>query len=216
MIDFFSKIWRLLKTVAVVIPIFIFIVFLDGLFDGFLSSTLGVAVFLSLAVSIINWVGVDLLNFSFMKNVLGRFFRRSFYFIAWIVAAFLQIGILSSIEGNGIAGNLKLFSGNGIIVDAFILVGAFAPHVIMYFNYVASLSEYPEDSNLWYSVPISLVLGGIIGLAVAIIFAIFPGLKSVAMWLIPVLSNGAIIVLMIVKRALPFTDTHESEFNDYF
>ena len=216
MIDFFAKIWRLLKMVAVVIPIFIFIVFFDGFFDGFLTSTIGVAVFLSLAVAIINWVAVDFLNFSFMKNVAGRFFRRSFYFIAWIVAVFLQIGILSSIEGKGIAGNLKLFSGNGIIVDAFILIGAFAPHVIMYFNYVASLSEYPEDSNLWYSVPVSLIFGGIIGLIVAIISAIFPEFKNVAMWLIPILSNGSIIVLMIVKRALPFTDIYESKFNDYF
>ncbi len=216
MIDFFAKIWRLLKMVAVVIPIFIFIVFFDGFFDGFLTPTIGVAVFLSLAVAIINWIAVDFLNFSFMKNVLGRFFRRSFYFIAWIVAAFLQIGVLSSIEGNGFASNLKLFSGNSVIADAFILIGAFAPHVIMYFNYAVSLSEFPEDSNLWYSVPASLMFGGIIGLAVAIIYTIIPGLENVAMWLIPLISNGAIIILMIVKRALPFTDMYESKFNDYF
>lgn len=205
--EFFARIWRIIKTalISAVVLVGMFIVqsIFGGLFDkdNTLTNTIGVAILASTVIAVSNWFICDLLNIEILNNVVGIVFKLLLYLVGLIIAIILQCTLISPNN----SGTYVLFSGNEFM-DVLILTTTMTPFVSLYFGYKASLSEEFTEEHLWLTVPFSLGGGTVLGIALSIIFSVFPGLQAQVSWLLPTLSVGALVVIMIICKSIPFVE----------
>ena len=205
--EFFARIWRLLKTIFIAVPIFIVVAIIQSILGNimedstFLFTIFGVSIFSSLGIAVINWLICDLLNIEFLDNGVGKAIKLFLYCTCLIIAIVVQL----SFTLVGDISSYNLFSGNSIN-DALILGTMMAPFISLYFGYKASLDDDYTEEYLWLTVPYSVGGGLVLGIALSIIFSILPFLQSQIAWLMPVLSTGALIIIMIICKSIPFIE----------
>ncbi len=202
--EFFARIWRLLKTVLISLPVLIVIFIIQNIFgdnDSFIFSTLCVGFSVSLAIAVLNWFTCDLLNVEFLDNVIGKIIKIAFYCVQLLVAILIQVSFVST----GISSDYTLFNGNEFN-DVLILATVLTPFASLFLGYKASLDEDFTAEQHWLTVPYSIGAGVVLGIAFSIIFSILPFLQGQIGWLLPVLSVGALVVIMIICKSMPFIE----------
>ncbi len=205
--EFFARIWRLIKTVLIAIPVLIVIAILESIVsnisgdkENFIFSTLGVALFICLGITVVNWFISDFLNVSFLDNGFGKFIKILMYAVCLLVAILIQVSFASITPSS-----YTLFDGKPF-KDVLIMTGMFAPFVSLYFGFKASLDESFTEEYLWLATPYSVGGGIVIAIAMSILTSILPFLQGWSGWLFPVLSIGALVVIMFICRSIPFIE----------
>ncbi len=211
--EFFARIGRVLKLVGISIVPLIVIGVLNSLFGEILFPTLGASLLICLVVGIINWFFADFLNVGFLDNAFGRIVKIIFYFVTWLIVAVSQFYFLA--EGSLNTAHDKIFSGN-YFVDALCLGSSFAPFVMLYYGFLTSLDDLDVEET-WQSPVVALIVGLVVGLVSALLFSNIEFLQKGAIWLVPVISHGLLIFVMVRHRALPYYEfPYSSKYTGYY